>query len=326
MKRLFTLTVAFTIALTLAACGNKDDAWQNVPSEPSETMPTEDNLPSGSEDGTDTEEPMETAESESEQEQEQKEAPLVLNYDFPDYGKDDDGSNNAPEFVVTLHGGVEVERPAESGNQFIKLEGFGKVEDVNTAYICLYGTDGISFEVPFNSSLSWADLEPAYRQALDLRDDVAIQVKGMASGMETCYPGQFDVIDELRVMDVFYYTEEGIYVYNPTENEIPYTECSISAVRSMASASDIENYGSTSAENVYSLLGEPSCACIRWNNERDDVVSVRYYWVCNGFYAEYTVNAEGSHGSTTGELWYYADTPVAVEYHIEDAAAFMAGE
>lgn len=324
MKKLFALAVAVAIALTLAACGGKDDTKQDVPSDPSQIMPADENLPDGP---PDADEPAESTEPE-EPEQGQKEDSLVLNFDFPNWGKHDDGSNNAPEFIVTLHGGVAVEMPAESGNQFIKLAGFGQTSNANTAYIFAYsGGEPISFEIPFSSSLSWADFESAYRQALDLRDDVSLRVSGMSTGDEICYPEEFDAI---IVEDDYGNMFEGISAYNPTENETPFTECPISAVRSMASASEIENGGRASAENVYSLLGEPSCACVEWDNNMDVVKSVRYYWACNGFYARYAVDVDhfrsGSHGSTAGELRYFVDTPVVVQHYIADAAAFMAGE
>lgn len=59
MKRLLALAMAFAMALTLAACGSKDNTQQNIPSGPSQIMPADENLPEGP---SDAGEPVESSE------------------------------------------------------------------------------------------------------------------------------------------------------------------------------------------------------------------------------------------------------------------------
>ena len=315
MKRILYLSMALALLLSLTACGgnNADTPSASVPSE---VTPTDESLPTDGP-GTESETPTEAEDKE--------EDPLLLSFDFPNAGVGDDGTKNPPKYIVTLHGGVEVEM--ELGiDSIIKLDGFGKTSNTsNTVGLNIFGSNGDEiFEFQLTPSLTWSDIEAGIRETLDLRDDVVFHAMNPFNGEEECPPQEFMSVMAQDDYGNMTNPDAGLVLYNPTENVLPLAECSVASI--LPGLPD-SSPGDFSAESACEYLGEPACVQLIWDDSSlPRPKSVNYYWVCDGFYARYSNQFTNyNHGSSHGVLRYIVDNPTVVEYYMADVAAFLAG-
>lgn len=314
MKRILYLSMALALLLSLTACGgNKADTPST--SAPSEVTPAGESLPTDGP-GTESEAPAETGDKE--------EDPLLLSFDFPNAGVSDDGTKNPPKYIVTLHGGVEVEM--EPGiDSLVKLDGFGKTSNAsNTVGLNIFGSNGDeTLEFPLIPSLTWSDIEAGIRETLDLRDDVVFHATNPFNGLEECQPQEFMSVMAQDDYGNMTNPDAGLVLYNPTENVLPLAECSVASI--LPGLPDDAAAGNFSAESVCENLGEPACVQLIWDGSSlPRLKSVNYYWVCDGFYARYSTQfANYNHGNSWGVLRYIVDNPTVVEYYMADVAAFL---
>lgn len=327
VARFTALSLSLVMLLGLTACGGEKKPSADVETPPAvETPANDDDLPPrwniDTEDGgTETPEPTPDL--------------SILNFDFPNAGKQDDGTVNAPkEYVVTLHGGVELTLQDDVETQCVKLAGFGKTVDTPSSISMeLDPVDSLLMEIPFSTSLTWADIEAGLRQAYGLREDVTFQIMYD----DACPPQTVLPLEPGSICDNYNHQPLlSISLYNPIEEELPFVECQVSSVIIHGINGEVygDASGSIPAADVYALLGEPAFARVRWDSGNKWAETVSYYWAGDGFYVQYNVdfrnyyyNRTAHYGGPTGLLTYIIDDPLVVETIMgSEAAALLRGE
>lgn len=317
LTRILAALMALSLALALSACGGSGDTPDESPTPPVEEQVPDPILPE--------EQPMD--EESNETEQMPNADILLLSFDFPNNEVRDDGTNNAPNYTVTLHGGAEVELQKGVETQIVKLDGLGTISDSSNV-VSVPNIEGL-LEVTFDVNLSVDDIVAAFREALDLRDDVAVEIYNIHSGDVVC-PGEFESVEGGDAEYGHMIAGASIVAYNETAADIPIMEAPIGSVTFVTTPHDDSMATDLSpAADVYARFGEPACVRVSWDDSQSTLKSVDYYWQCNGFYVQYSVlyfgNAGSSHGSGYGSLRCILDEPTVVEHYMSDAAAFMAG-
>lgn len=314
--RFAALSLALALLLGLTACGGEKKPSADVETPPAvETPVNDDDLPPrwniDTEDGG-----TETPDPTSEPIPEPTPDLSTLNFDFPNAGKWDDGTANAPkEYVVTLHGGVNLTLQDDVETQCIKLDGFGKtVEAPSSIYVEVSGVGVI--EVPCSASLSWADMEAGIHKLLELRDDVTFEVEGTVPSTgavmtsNICPP---QIVSPIwRAFDKYSHdlrfygagvSTTNLYLYNPTENNLPLNQCPVATV----GLANKEGGTRMHAADVYELLGEPACVTVSWDSISKEITNVYYYWTGDGFYFRYSHIMDD-----LGALQFFVDSPIVI--------------
>ena len=316
ITRFTALSLSLVMLLGLTACGGEKEPSADVETPPAvETPANNDDLPPRwniDTEGGGTETPEPTPEPTPD--------PRILGYDFPNRGKRDAGTVNAPkDYVVTLHGGAEISLQDDVETQCIKLDGFGKiVEAPSSIYVKESGGSGAVMEVPCSASLSWADMEASVRKLLELRDDVTFEIEGMIPTegepmLSNICPPQ-TVSSVMRAFDEYshdlrFYDANGninLDLYNPTENDLPLNQCPVARVGLTDKEGELEMH----AADVYELLGEPACVTVSWDSTSKQIKNVYYYWAGDGFYFRYGYNKYVL--DDLGALEFFVDSPIVI--------------
>lgn len=332
ITRFTALSLSLVMLLGLTACGGEKEPSADVETPPAvETPANNDNLPPRwniDTEGGGTETPEPTPEPTPD--------PRILGYDFPNRGKRDDGTVNAPkDYVVTLHGGAEISLQDDVETQCIKLDGFGKTVEAPSSIYVEESVAG-AIEVPCSTSLSWADMEASVRKLLELRDDVTFEIEGMIPIEGDLIPSNIcppqtvspviQAFDEYS-HDLIFCDVNGnitLHLYNPTENDLPLNQCLVAR----AGLTDKEGRSSMHAADVYELLGEPACVTVSWDSTSKQIKNVYYYWAGDGFYFRYDYNKYVWDG--LGNLQFFVDSPIVIgpsnRLMAPETAAVLRGE
>lgn len=317
--RFRTALAALFLMLALSACGGS-----GAPSAPpASTLPAED--PAANSAAPPEEQPADTEASEPEQTSDTDE--LLLGFDFPNSGVQDDGTNSVPTYTVTLHGGAELELQKGMETQILKLDGFGRVSD-STGVVAIPNVEGL-LEVTFDANLSADDITATFRKALDLRDDTVVELYSARSG-DVVYPGEFASVEGMDPEYGHMIAGASITVYNGTAEDLPLAEAPVVSTLFVTTPhDDSRGMDMSPAADVYARFGEPACVRVSWDDSSSTLKSVDYYWKCSGFYVQYSAmyfaNGGSDHGSDSGVLRCFLDDPAVVEHYMPDAAAFMVG-